>query len=199
MCVRYGHQAVAAALLRRLRGEAASEAAQRWLSALHRAADADARLQAEGAHRFRSWHIAASPLHRVISSARSAGVAGLEACSGAWEACGEAGGAAGAGAGACAAGCAGCGACTPLAAAWMSARAAALGALAAAAAAARALCTQPPPAVAQAAREASGRAGAAAGALRRAARLAAAAAQRYHHIARTAFHADRSTLRHLHM
>ncbi|XP_013165809.1 PREDICTED: integrator complex subunit 7 [Papilio xuthus] len=172
--LRYGHQAVAAELLRRLSGEAASEAAQRWLSALHRAADADARLLREG-------------------------ISGLEACSGLWEACGDAGGAGGGAGAACAAGCAGCSACTPLAAAWMSARAAALAALGAAAAAARALCTQPPPAVAQAAREASGRAGAAAGALRRAARQAGAAAQRYAHIARTAFHADDSTLDHLHI
>ncbi|XP_068633893.1 integrator complex subunit 7 [Battus philenor] len=186
--LRYGHHHLAASILKRLCEEAPSEAAQRWLSALHRAADADARLQDDG-------------------------IAGLEVCSALWEACGDAGGAAGCGAGgaggaggACSAGCGGCGACTPLAASWMSARAAALAALAAAAAAARALCTQPPPAVAQAlcaraqaAREAGARAGAAAGALRRAAAAAAGAARRYAHIARTAFHADDATLTHLHI
>ncbi|CAG4974668.1 unnamed protein product [Parnassius apollo] len=172
--LRYGHHNLAANILKRLSEEAPSEAAQRWLTALYRAASADARLLVEG-------------------------ISGVEVCSGLWEACGDAGGAGGGAGGACAAGCGGCGACTPLAAAWMSARAAALAALAQAAAAARALCTQPPPAVAQAARTACGRVGAAAGALRRAARSLAAVARRYEHIARTAFHADRSTLAHLHI
>ncbi|CAG4974673.1 unnamed protein product [Parnassius apollo] len=123
--LRYGHHNLAANILKRLSEEAPSEAAQRWLTALYRAASADARLLVEG-------------------------ISGVEVCSGLWEACGDAGGAGGGAGGACAAGCGGCGACTPLAAAWMSARAAALAALAQAAAAARALCTQPPPAVAQA-------------------------------------------------
>ncbi|CAH2046854.1 unnamed protein product, partial [Iphiclides podalirius] len=199
--LRYGHPSVAAELLQRLAQEAASEAAQRWLTTLHRAAAADAALQRHGTSH-------------------------LEECSGQWEACGDAGGAGGAGVGGggCAAGCAGCGSCTPLAAAWMQARALALAALARAHAAAGALCTQPPPAVAQvraairaggveayngvgsevsgalqAAREAGARVGAAGAALRRAAHAAHAVAQRYAHIAHTAFHADDSTLAHLHI
>lgn len=51
----------------------------------------------------------------------------------------------------------------------------------------------------QSTRDASLKAGAFATALRKGARAVAAVAQRYGAIARTAFHADDSTLRHLHM
>ncbi|XP_059053012.1 integrator complex subunit 7 [Achroia grisella] len=176
--LRYAHHSLAADILKRLSEEAPSESAQRWLSALHRAAAADAMLLQEG-------------------------IAGLEAASAAWEVSSGWGGAGcGWGAG-CAAGCSGCSGCAPLPAACMAARAHALQALARAAAAARALCTQPPPAVAhahaQAARDRAAAAGAAAGAARRAARSLAAAARRYAALARSAFHADNSTLRHLHI
>ncbi|KAJ0183089.1 hypothetical protein K1T71_001065 [Dendrolimus kikuchii] len=177
--LRYGHHSLAADILKRLADEAASEATQRWLSALHRAAAADAKLIQEG-------------------------ITGLEEASAGWEVSSGWGGCGGGGAGSsgwCAAGCGGCGACAPLPAAWMRARAHALAALAGAAHAARALCTQPPPAVAhahaQTARDPAAKAGACASALRKAARAVAAVAQRYAAIARTAFHADDSTLAHL--
>ncbi|XP_050348333.1 integrator complex subunit 7 isoform X2 [Nymphalis io] len=173
-CLRYGHQNLAADILKRLSKEAPSESAQRWLTALYRAANADARLLEEG-------------------------ISGLEEASAGWESFGDGGAAGGGGC----SGCAGCGACTALAPAWAAARARSLAALARAAAAARALCTQPPPAIAlahaQAARDPAARAGAAAGALRAAARALAAQAQRYAALARTAFHAHDCTLRHLHI
>ncbi|XP_075975090.1 integrator complex subunit 7 isoform X2 [Anticarsia gemmatalis] len=178
--LRYGHHRLAASILRRLSEDAPSEAAQRWLTALYRAASADAKLVEEG-------------------------ITGLEEASAGWEVCsgwGGAGGAALAG-GACAAPCAGCGACSPLAPAWMKARATALAALARTAHAAKALCTQPPPAIAhtyaQSTRDPALKAGAFATALRKAARAVSLVAQRYANIAKTAFHADDSTLRHLHI
>ncbi|XP_038214337.1 integrator complex subunit 7 [Zerene cesonia] len=171
VCLRYGHHKLAAEILKRLSREAPSEAAQRWLTALHRAADADATLL-------------------------EVGISGLEEASAKWELFGSAGVSA---RGGCSGGCGGCGACEPLAPAWAAARAHALAALARAAAAARALCTQPPPAIAlahaQAARDPAARAGASAHALRRAARALHAVAARYGAIARTAFHAHTSTLR----
>ncbi|XP_063826596.1 integrator complex subunit 7 [Ostrinia nubilalis] len=176
--LRYGHQNLAADILKRLAEEAPSESAQRWLTALHRAASADALLLKEG-------------------------ISGLEAASSGWEVSSGWGGAGcGWGAG-CAAACAGCGGCAPLPAAAMGARAQALAALARAAVAARAACTQPPPAIAhahaQAARDPAAKAGACASATRRAARAVSAVAQRYAAIARTAFHADNTTLAHLHI
>ncbi|XP_041980091.1 integrator complex subunit 7 [Aricia agestis] len=172
--LRYGHYRVAAALLRELAAAAPSEAAQRWLWALHRAATADAQLLEEG-------------------------ISGLEAASAGWATFGDGGTSGG---GACS-NCSGCGACLALAPAWAAARAAGLAALARAAAAARALCTQPPPAIAlahaQAARDPAAKAGACCEALRGAARALAAAAQRYGDIAQTAFYADDSTLRLLHI
>ncbi|XP_064072301.1 integrator complex subunit 7 isoform X1 [Vanessa tameamea] len=172
--LRYGHQNLAADILKRLSEEAPSESAQRWLTALYRAAKADARLLEEG-------------------------ISGLEEASAGWESFGDGGVAGGGGC----SGCSGCGACTALAPAWAAVRARSLAALARAAAAARALCTQPPPAIAlahaQAARDPAAKAGAAAGALRAAARALAAQAQRYAALARTAFHAHDSTLRHLHI
>ncbi|GBP52083.1 Integrator complex subunit 7 [Eumeta japonica] len=165
--LRYGHQQLAASILGELAKAAPSESAQRWLTALHRAAAADALLIKRG-------------------------INGLEEASSAWERSGGAGGAGAEGGGACAAGCSGCGACTALAAAWMCARAQQLAALARTAQAARALCTQPPPAIAhtQTNREPAVRVGACATALRKAGRALGACAQRYAHIARTAFHAD---------
>ncbi|XP_049872707.1 integrator complex subunit 7 isoform X2 [Pectinophora gossypiella] len=175
--LRYGHHSLAADLLKRLSEEAPTESAQRWLTALYRAASADATLLQEG-------------------------IAGLEAASAGWEVAAGCYSSAGGGGG-CAPGCAGCAACTPLPAAWLHARAAATRALARVAHAAAALCTQPPPAIAhanaQAARDPAAKAGACAGALRKAARAVAAVAQRYGDIARMAFHADESTLRHLHI
>ncbi|XP_012549843.2 integrator complex subunit 7 [Bombyx mori] len=174
--LRYGHHHLAAELLVRLAAQAPSEAAQRWLAALHRAAAADAKLAIDG-------------------------ISGLEEAAAGWEVAGGWGGAGGAGGAWCAAGCAGCACCAPLPAAWLRARAAALLALARAAAAARALCSQPPPAIAQtiaqAGRDPALAAGASAGALRGAARALGAVARRYADMARTAFHADDSTLRHL--
>ncbi|CAH1636634.1 unnamed protein product [Spodoptera littoralis] len=83
----------------------------------------------------------------------------------------------------------------------MRARAAALAALARAAHAARTLCTQPPPAIAhafsQTSRDPALKAGAFAPAVRKAARAVWQVAHKYSAIARTAFHADDSTLRHL--
>lgn len=174
-CLRYGHQQLAAKILKKLVAAAPSEAAQRWLSALHRAASADAKLIKEG-------------------------VCGLQSASASWQLAGGAGGA-GRGGGVCAAGCGGCGACTLLGASWMCARAAMLSAMARTATAARALCTQPPPAVAhhQVSRSAAARAGACAGALHRASIALADVAAKHAHIARTAFHADDNTLRHLHI
>ncbi|CAB3254296.1 unnamed protein product [Arctia plantaginis] len=179
--LRYGHHSLAASILKRLSEEAPSEAAQRWLMALYRAAAADAKLVQEG-------------------------ITGLEEASAGWEVCsgwGGAGGAGGAAPGGCAAGCGGCGACSALAPAWMRARAHALAALARTLHAARALCTQPPPAIAhtyaQSTRDVSLKAGAFATALRKAARAVGGAAQRYGAIAKTAFHADDATLRHLHI
>ncbi|CAH2085023.1 unnamed protein product [Euphydryas editha] len=172
--LRYGHQRLAADILKCLSEEAPSESAQRWLTALYRAANADAKLIEEG-------------------------IPGLEAASAGWETFGDGGVAPG---GACV-GCSGCGACTALAPAWAAARAHALAALARTAAAARALCTQPPPAIAlahaQAARDPAAKAGACAGALRGCARALSGVAQRYAALARTAFHAHDSTLRHLHI
>nr|XP_049703446.1 integrator complex subunit 7 [Helicoverpa armigera] len=177
--LRYGHHSLAAAILKRLSEEAPSEAAQRWLTALYRAAAADAKLVEDG-------------------------ISGLEEASSGWEVAsgwGGAGGAGGGGAGGCGGGCAGCGACSPLAPAWMKARAHALNALARTAHAARSLCTQPPPAIAhtfsQSQRDPALKAGAFAGAVRKAARAVAAVAHKYAAIASTAFHADDSTLRQL--
>ncbi|XP_050563182.1 integrator complex subunit 7 [Spodoptera frugiperda] len=177
--LRYGHHRLAGGILARLAQEAPSEPAQRWLTALHRAALADAKLVEEG-------------------------IAGLEEASSGWEVCsgwGGAGGAGGAGGGGCGGGCAGCGACSPLAPAWMRARAAGLAALARTAIAARTLCTQPPPAIAhafsQTSRDPALKAGAFAPAIRKAARAVWQVAHKYSAIARTAFHADDSTLRHL--
>lgn len=45
---RYGHHSLAATILKRLSADAPSEAAQRWLTALYRAAAADAKLIEEG-------------------------------------------------------------------------------------------------------------------------------------------------------
>ncbi|KAL0879910.1 hypothetical protein ABMA27_002434 [Loxostege sticticalis] len=176
--LRYGHHNLAAGILKRLSEEAPSESAQRWLTALHRAASADATLLKEG-------------------------ITGLEAASAGWEVSSGWGGAGcGWGAG-CAAACAGCGGCAPLPAAALGARAQALAALARAAHAARAVCTQPPPAIAhahaQAARDPAAKAGACASATRAAARAVSAVAARYAAIARTAFHADNTTLQHLHI
>ncbi|XP_045449860.1 integrator complex subunit 7 [Melitaea cinxia] len=172
--LRYGHQSLAADVLKRLSEEAPSESAQRWLTALYRAANADAKLMEEG-------------------------ISGLEAASAGWETFGDGGVTPG---GACV-GCGGCGACTALAPAWAAARAHALAALARTAAAARALCTQPPPAIAlahaQAARDPAAKAGACAGALRGCSKALSAVSQRYAALARTAFHAHDSTLRHLHI
>ncbi|KAJ2950900.1 hypothetical protein O0L34_g5264 [Tuta absoluta] len=123
--LRYGHHSLAADILKCLSTEAPTESAQRWLMGLHRAAAADATLIQEG-------------------------ITGLEAASAGWEVASGWGGAGASGGGGCAPGCSGCGACTPLAAAWLGARAAALAALARAGHAARALCTQPPPAIAHA-------------------------------------------------
>uniref|UniRef100_A0A2A4K2F8 Integrator complex subunit 7 n=1 Tax=Heliothis virescens TaxID=7102 RepID=A0A2A4K2F8_HELVI len=179
--LRYGHHSLAASILKRLSEEAPSEAAQRWLTALYRAAAADAKLVEDG-------------------------ISGLEEASSGWEVAsgwGGAGGAGGAGAGGCGAGCAGCAACSPLAPAWMKARAQALNALARTAHAATSLCTQPPPAIAhtfsQSQRDPALKAGAFATAVRKAARAVAAVASKYAAIARTAFHADDSTLRLLHI
>lgn len=181
--LRYGHHNLAASILKRLSEEAPSEATQRWLTALYRAAVADSKLIEQG-------------------------ITGLEEASAGWEVCSGWGGAGGAGgtvsgAGGCAAGCAGCGACSPLAPAWMRARARALAALARTAHAAKSLCTQPPPAIAhtyaQNARDPALKSGAFATAIRKSARAITAVAQRYAAIARTAFHADDSTLRHLHI
>ncbi|XP_050678787.1 integrator complex subunit 7 [Leptidea sinapis] len=169
--LRYGHHSLAADILKPLCDEAPSESAQRWLVALHRSAAADHQLNIDG-------------------------IAGLEMASSRWEWSGSAGLG---GAGVCSSGCAGCGSCLPLAPAWAAARALALSALARSAAAARSLCTQPPPAIAQASREAGARAGACAASLRGAARALAAVAARYEAIARTAFHAHRSTLALLHI
>ncbi|XP_073955382.1 integrator complex subunit 7 isoform X1 [Choristoneura fumiferana] len=173
--LRYGHHSLAAYILQGLIGAASSEAVQRWLVSLHRAAQADAMLVEEG-------------------------ITGLEAASSAWEVAGGWGGAgagAAGGGGGCAASCAGCGACVPLAGAWLRARAQGLAALARTADRARALCTQPPPAVAQASRSVCAAAGACAAALALAARAARGVAQGYAAIARTAFHADAATLTHL--
>ncbi|CAH0720224.1 unnamed protein product, partial [Brenthis ino] len=173
--LRYGHHNLAADILKRLSEAAPSESAQRWLTALYVAASADAKLLEEG-------------------------ISALEEASAMWQAFGDGGIAP---LGGCAAGCGGCGACAALPPAWAAARARALAGLARAAAAARALCTQPPPAIAlahaQAARDPAAKAGACAGALRRAARALAGAAQQYAALARTAFHADDSTLRHLYI
>lgn len=49
---RYGHHSLAAGILKRLSEEAPSEAAQRWLTALHRAAAADAKLMEDGKFSF---------------------------------------------------------------------------------------------------------------------------------------------------
>ncbi|XP_061713902.1 integrator complex subunit 7 [Cydia pomonella] len=168
--LRYGHHRLAAHVLEGLLGAASSEATQRWLASLHRAAKADAELVEQG-------------------------ITGLEAAASSWEVAGGWGGAGAAGGGC--AGCAGCAACTPLAGAWIAARAQALATLARTADRARVLCTQPPPAVAQASRSPCAAAGACAAALRKAARSARAVAERYAHIARTAFHADEATLTHL--
>ncbi|XP_047509426.1 integrator complex subunit 7 [Pieris napi] len=171
--LRYGHHKLAADILKRLSEEAPSESAQRWLIALYRAAAADAKLLEDG-------------------------ISGLEEASAGWEAFGDAGLSTGRG-GVCSTGCGGCAACSPLAAAWASARATALMALARTAAAARAVYTQPPPAIAlahaQAARDPAARAGACVTALRRAARALNSLAQRYGAISRTAFHAHHSTHR----
>ncbi|XP_034829147.1 integrator complex subunit 7 isoform X1 [Maniola hyperantus] len=172
-CLRYGHHSLAADILKRLSEEAPSESAQRWITALYRAAAADSKLLEDG-------------------------ISGLEEASAGWESFSDGGVSSG---GSCSSGCSGCAACSPLAPAWAAARAQALAALASTAAAARALCTQPPPAIAlahaQAARDPAAKAGACAGALRRASRALAGVAQRYAAIARTAFHADPSTLRQL--
>ncbi|XP_060801555.1 integrator complex subunit 7 [Amyelois transitella] len=176
--LRYGHHSLAATILKRLADEAPSETAQRWLSALHRAASSDALLVEKG-------------------------IVALEAASAGWEVAGGCGGAGAGGGAGCAAGCGRCAGCAPLPPAALRARALALAALARAAHAARALCTQPPPAIAhshaQAARDPLAKSGAVLWSLRRAARAVLAVSQRYHDIARTAFHADNSTLRHLHI
>ncbi|XP_053604670.1 integrator complex subunit 7 [Plodia interpunctella] len=176
--LRYGHHSLAADVLKRLADEAPSESAQRWLSALHRAASNDALLIEKG-------------------------ILALEEASAGWEiASGWGGARAGAGAG-CALGCAGCATCAPLSAAALAARARALAALARVARAARALCTQPPPAIAhshaQAARDPAAKSGACAASLRKAARAVMSTAQRYCRLASTAFHADDATLRHLYI
>ncbi|XP_028172803.1 integrator complex subunit 7-like [Ostrinia furnacalis] len=231
--LRYGHQNLAADILKRLAEEAPSESAQRWLTALHRAASADALLLKEGISGLEAassgWEVSSgwggagcgwgagcaaacagcggcAPLPAAAMGARAQALAALaRAAVAARAACTSmlpkvAGCGWGAG---CAAACVGCGGCAPLPAAAMGARAQALAALARAAVAARAACTQPPPAIAhahaQAARDPAAKAGACASATRRAARAVSAVAQRYAAIARTAFHADNTTLAHLHM
>ncbi|XP_061378561.1 integrator complex subunit 7 isoform X1 [Danaus plexippus] len=171
--LRYGHHRLAGELLEQLATQAPSEAAQRWLTALHRAAAADRLLEDEG-------------------------VSALEEASAGWQSFAVGAVGAGVGAGGCV-GCAGCGACTSLCAAWAAARARGLAALARAAAAARALCTQPPPAIAmqhaQAARDPASKSGACAGALRRASAALSAVAKSYAALARMSFYADDTTLR----